>query len=637
MRNFVISFFLFISFASTAQKKWEDFIGFNGNKYIPLDLYKDWDCVMREYDYSMCYMRDSDTLFKFSPTYRPNFFDNDKHYESTKKEGITTMPLTFRGPENIYKPSYSAAGVEWDMDAKTIQFGADPLLPASYISMGRLAFQFGARYGRSVVPINLLKIDQTDEWNTINEKKTAQNILTYFEFGNELDRWWGPVIARWSPDEIAAYMSCIYDGHEGTLGPGVGIKNADPNAKFVMPGLADINLDIIKQIDAWAKKNRRDKKFPADVINFHIYPSTVVQHSLTNAKGLAPELWDMKAKLKDFSTWIRANIPKVEIFYSEFGYDSNKKSPFGVPLLTDALRAKAAFPQDSWQLQGSLLLRCFLEGMASTRYVDRMVQYQIHNETHYNEKPELASDVNLNPDNFYDPYSNGMQFQTSGLVLGEYAGNNGGENFGKKTSWYMINNATDVLKGCIFIADSSKQGYRDYVFSNGLNKIVRVVWKPTQDGSELKNKTLYLRRKNAHLRDLQSDSKVESVLPITSGMIHININEMPKFIYSTYLPGERDIPNPIAEVIESDGEINVVASLQVSVYPNPAEQELFIKTQSPFGEKKYTFFNVLGEEILSLSSTSNILKIDIGSWKKGYYNLKVEQGEHIDVSKVIVQ
>jgi hypothetical protein len=220
-------------------------------------------------------------------------------------------------------------------------------------------------------------------------------------------------------------------------------------------------------------------------------------------------------------------LPGLEIYWSEFAFDSNKKSPFGVPILDSAKSVLVRFPQNSWQLQGSLMLRSFFEAI-TVPYIDKMLYFEMHNETQFSELPEKYMDKEGNRSDFYDTYTHAIQFQTSGIVQGMYSKAGA---FSKKTGWYMFNNATEVMKGCKFKADSSKEDYRDYVFSCTDGKSVRVLYKPTQNGSQI-SRVINFGKSDATIRDLEATTKVEKQISLSAGKAIVDINEMPKIIYS---------------------------------------------------------------------------------------------------------
>ena len=80
---------------------------------------------------------------------------------------------------------------------------------------------------------------------------TGLKTVNYIENWNEQDKWWRGEEAFYSPYEFAAMTSADYDGHLGSMGPTIGIKNADPNTKLAMGGLASASIDYIKGIKLW--------------------------------------------------------------------------------------------------------------------------------------------------------------------------------------------------------------------------------------------------------------------------------------------------------------------------------------------------------------------------------------------------
>lgn len=208
--------------------------------------------------------------------------------------------------------------------------------PESYRDYSAMLFQVAARYGRVKHPDAVLRVDKTPRWNNdiLNEKKSGLNLLTFLEVWNE-EKWWnkgGPNSAAYiEPETMAAMMSAAYDGHCGTMGPGVGIKTADPSMRVVMPGLTDFDLNYCKKMDQWFWDNRMDKSWPCDVISFHHYSNT------GNKKGQYPAQWNSSGACTPSGD---ANIVSVldviefaeglgkKVWVTEFGADT--KEPSGV-------------------------------------------------------------------------------------------------------------------------------------------------------------------------------------------------------------------------------------------------------------------------------------------------------------------
>ena len=187
-------------------------------------------------------------------------------------------------------------------------------------------FQYAARYGAVKVEDSrvVLAADQ--------ERTTGENSLQYYENWNEPDKTWKGREGRFSPNELAAMCSADYDGDQGRMGKNVGVKNADPNAKLVMGGLSDMSLTYLSAMKFWADTHRGGD-FPADVINVHHYSSDGTPEKPFGKTGISPEEDQLKEKLAAIVAWRDANVPKAEVWLSEFGYDTDPRSPFHAPAI----------------------------------------------------------------------------------------------------------------------------------------------------------------------------------------------------------------------------------------------------------------------------------------------------------------
>lgn len=212
--------------------------------------------------------------------------------------------------------------------------GANRRDPASYKDYAEMLFQVAARYGRVKHPDSVLRVDTTPRWggDIQNVKKSGLDLLAFFEVWNESDKFWKigtpEAEAYFLPEETAALMSAAYDGHEGRLGAGVGIKAADPSMVVVMPGITDFNMEYLAMMDLWFEANRTDKKWPCDILNFHHYSNT------GNEGGKYPANWQdsgacLPANDKGFQAVYaaksRAARLEKKVWITEFGAD--KKAP----------------------------------------------------------------------------------------------------------------------------------------------------------------------------------------------------------------------------------------------------------------------------------------------------------------------
>lgn len=213
-----------------------------------------------------------------------------------------------------------------------VKFGKDFSLPNSYLEYGKLAFQFAARYGSNKnVNTALLSVNSTPRWTNdpINIIKTGLNLVKYIECNNETDKWWKGSDAYQSGREYAANLSAFYDGHLGSMGLGVGAKNADPNIKIVMAGTATATTDYVRGMIDWCAEKRGylpdgSINYCWDVINYHFYSNDAKYSQGGYASfGLAPELADYENTAQRFlkmSSLFGKNMP---VWVTETGYDIN--------------------------------------------------------------------------------------------------------------------------------------------------------------------------------------------------------------------------------------------------------------------------------------------------------------------------
>ncbi len=356
----------------------------------------------------------------------------DEYYARLKRAGITVCPC-IQG-----STSWLNNGDHDRFDNKPVLPGKNSLDPAAYVAHADHLFQFIARYGSAKVPDARLKLAPGQP------RKSGLNLLTYVENWNEQDKDWRGPDAYFSPYEFAAMSSADYDGHRGALGRVVGIKNADPNARLVMGGIAGLNLDYIKGIKVWSD-HHRGGSFPLDVLNLHHYSNTGGEQQ-KGAVGISPEADRLASRLRAFVTWRDANLPDVEVWITEFGYDTNPASP---------QRAPAIGPYDANEVQAQWLVRSYLALAASG--VDRAAMYMLR-------------DV--------DPAST-TQFSSSGLVTQKGA-------WTPKPAWWYVATLKNRLAGMRWAGEqpSGDPNVRVYKFKSALGPGgAYAVWRPTSDGA----------------------------------------------------------------------------------------------------------------------------------------------------------
>lgn len=273
---------------------------------------------------------------------------------------------------------------ERDEENAPLPYGLDRLSPASYLQFAKLGFQFAARYGRNHhIDTGLVHVEPEPHWEP-NQRKIGLGLITYIECNNEPDRTWKGRNPHQTPEEYAANLSAFYDGHLGTLGPGVGVKNADPEMQVVMGGLAEGDPAYISRMIEWCKENRGLKpdgtiNLCFDVINYHHYSFSDDGLFGENARGVAPEKSTAARTAQRIVRLAEDKAPGLDVWVTELGYDVNQESPLR------AIPIKGKSPlitQADWLLRSSLLY--------ARNGVKRLFFYML-NDANYHSETQFAS------------------------------------------------------------------------------------------------------------------------------------------------------------------------------------------------------------------------------------------------------
>jgi hypothetical protein len=264
-----------------------------------------------------------------------------------------------------------------------------------------------------------------------------------------------------------------------------------------MGGLATLNIDYIKGMKLWGEYNRKGAtKFPADVLNFHHYCNAsggVGQPTI----GISPEQDRLKEKLKKVVNFRNKELPNLEVWLSEFGYDTNEGSTQVSPAIGE---------NSTLEIQGRWLMRCFLEIAAAG--IDRAFLY-----------------------NFDDyGFNTASQYLTSGLV-------GGGPKNEKKISWYYMACLKNVLSGYSFYKEvpSGQVDVNVYAFKSKTKKeTIYVVWCNTSSNKEIFNFNLNVKGLgSAVLFKPEANDLLFSKINLqkeANGYNISNVSELPVFI-----------------------------------------------------------------------------------------------------------
>jgi endoglucanase len=296
--------------------------------------------------------------FTFAPAHFGGW-NYDALYESLKSQNLSVLLCLKTLPDWLlesYPPELR------DKENTPLPFGADPARPDSYRLQARAAFQLAARYGRPNPALDpaLVTVDARLRWpgDTPNTPRRGLDLIRYLECDNERDKWWKGRKAYQTAREYAANLSAFYDGHQGTLGPGYGVKNADPTMRVVMGGLALPSTDYLRGMIDWCRQHRGyrpDGRVDVcwDIVNYHQYFDTQGSaQSNAAGRGAAPERSTAAQTARAFVAIAHHELGDMPVWLSETGYDTEPTSPLRAMAIgsksVEAVRAE-------WTLRSALL------------------------------------------------------------------------------------------------------------------------------------------------------------------------------------------------------------------------------------------------------------------------------------------
>ncbi|MBQ4510900.1 MAG: hypothetical protein II984_09260 [Clostridia bacterium] len=374
--------------------------------------------------------------------------------------------------------------------------GIDSRLPEAYAMYGELLYQIGVRYGNNAMNT----ADMVRLSNSRAPKKTNLDLIKWIEAGNEPN---GEGNDGFNPYEMAALTSTSYDGHCGTVlspsGHLTGVKNADPNLKMAMAGLAGVGTRYVKAMVHWMKYNRPDGTIAMDAFNVHTYcRKTVTYNGYTFSYGVAPEIGNFTGELKNLVEFRDKYYPDIEIWLTEFGWDTN----------TSYATENACHPYGDFtarDIQAMWLVRAYF--MLASIGVDRCAMY-------------MCSDLG-------DEETSVGKYGTSGVIAsnGEF-----------KQSYYYIYTLRNTMGDMYFaeILDSGNENVWIYRFENGKGKSCYAVWCPTMDSVEVNDYKLTIDGSTAEMVKFANFKKdgVRSDLTVENNTVTVNVSEKPILIFS---------------------------------------------------------------------------------------------------------
>lgn len=559
----------------------------------------------------------SEGNYTFNPTFNGGW-NYDAVYQRCKLEGIEVLACIQTAPDWLVN-TYPLA--ERDNNVTPVKYGKSVTDPASYIEQARVAFQYAARYGSNAnVDKTLVSVYSKPRWtfDNVNVVKIGLGVVKYIECGNERDKSWKGRKAYQTAREHAANLSAFYDGHKNTMGPGVGIKNADPNMKVVMSGLSFAKPDYVRGMIDWCKEFRGYNADGSvnlcwDVVNYHLYADNANStQSGTSTRGVAPEVSIAGKIAKDFVQMAHEYLNDMPVWITELGYDLNQGSPLkAIPIGNKS----ASITQADWALRSSL--------MYNRLGVERSFFYEVYD------------------DNFANP----IQFGSSGLINQDQS---------RKPAADYIYQTNKLMGNYVYMETISQDPLVDRYELNGKSAYVLAI--PDEKGRTA-NYTLNLNnviKANIYTPSVGIDSMNVTSISGVGGKFSLTVTETPMFFFPTETTNAKtSVTKPVNSLvsandfkmafIEKKTEKENSLMLNMNIYPNPTIDYLLLTLDNESSEplkiviSDATMGRVLYDDVFEKTATSFSTKLDIRNLPDSNYIVKIIQGnEHVTkkISKI---
>lgn len=497
-----------------------------------------------------------------------------------------------------------------DAENTPVPYGSDFSNPLSYIKQAKMGFQYIARYGSNKnVDASLLSVNSQPRWTNDqpNTIKIGLGLIKYIECDNERDKWWKGRKAYQTSFEYAANLSAFYDGNLNTMGPGVGVKNADSTVKVVMAGLASPDPSYVRGMIEWCRQHRGYKadgrvNLCWDIINYHLYANDAKLSQNGNAtRGTAPEISEAASVAKSFRLLAHQEAGDMPVWITELGYDENQ----GSPLKAIAIGHKTVLQtQADWNLRSALLYA--REGIEKTFF------YQLYDDNAASPS-QFGSMGFLNQDKSRKPAAD-FFLQTNRLI-------------GNYTYAQTLN--TDPLV--------------DKYDWNGNDAYVLVI--PDEKGRtgtyDLDLGTIDSAKIYTPLAG--SDTMMVQYVKTNNGKITITATETPTFV----IPINKNIiknPNSqftaIAAFIKNPLDKFELTS-KFNIYPNPAPNFITVAFLGDGNNSTdIKIISATGETVINMivgKGKNNILKnINLSALASGMYTLQIRQGQFLQ-NKIFIK
>lgn len=439
-------------------------------------------------------------------TFQPNSFVNS--FNGSDSVGQTNLWYSIQGNADALN-NYNGWNGFYPIDSVNHPGYRDSSIAGNYDRQGRLFYLYGRLLGNGSGSTGLSQILYPTGISNLNLAK-------WMELGNEIDA--DGVTPFWKAVAFYAYTSEGYDGNGSAPSSLIGFHNADTTLLHMNPGFYYMDSSLLKGLLYFSYWRRPDHKWYFNGINFHYYPFSSPNHSISRA--LAPEEDSTRSKFTTFVNWCHTIAPGEPVILSEYSPgDRNRSSPLHVPIVAGV---------DSATVQAWLSIRFKFAIMASG--ISFSTQFQEQNDPQSN-----SARPNVNP------------LDTNALFLFNSTGINGffqsPVDFSFQflaTPMYYYNISMHNLMGNYrydSIVSESSTGAWAYRFRSTAHSdsLAIAVWSPTITNATISNVRVSVGTPNAPVRLVQftngsTTGNVTTATTDVNGYVTLNITENPVFI-----------------------------------------------------------------------------------------------------------
>jgi len=479
------------------------------------------------------------------------FLQGFKNYGSKVMIDVNASPAFLRAI-NTPNAQYSKAVDPGKSSIKLV----DTTDPMNYKFIARSSWVWAARYGANKnIDTSQIVLEPMDDGSP-QPMRVGLDLVEVLEIGNEFDRWWLGEQMYHNPQEMAAYLSAIYDGHKGAMGPGFGIKNADPSMKvsFISTASGD-NIAYANQVMWWCDKYRGKGDYPFDLVNYHWYNSSEgSQDASINAYGLQPELGNLiEANLR----WVEFRdtyCPNVEVWLTEVGYDEHYGGVYSPAYPTQFERSR---------YKAYWLTRVYMINQMTG--VDVTNQYWFSN--HGSQRVEDSDQYEPHPDKFLtsgltDGIQDANDWNRKPLMSYWYVANFKHTLTDYKYSHVIMKYGVSQLEGATLIPTVDEHIWAMAYKNELADENTIVLW---LDTAEFRTLTIQLKVNEASVQVTNIDEAEirESLIGVTStvnavnGYITLTISECPIFVKTSNIgkPMLKPVENIAKQEVGDNGSV----------------------------------------------------------------------------------